>query len=814
MNGRDRAAGWWAVLLLAAITGLGFWLRWAYVRDVSFFVDEYLTVRAAQRILDLGMPLLPSGNFYSHGLLLSYVVAAIVGLGGQAPWLVRLPVLLASTASIPATYWFGRRLFGRSRAGSQAAGLIAAALLAFAPEAILWGGRVRMYGALQLTVLLATAVFYLWVVQEEDRPVYRVSFVLAYWASVFLHAEAMLLLPLWGLWALLQRGWRWCLRPANLTTFGLSGGAVAVEIVLRRLGPAVQAWVSPGVLEPLTRQYLGAALDWPGVQKVVDPLFLTTQRLPCTILALGGLGYVLIAWFAPRFRKPEVWQALATLYALLVPVLGLLLFVVDPSWKSPRYGLMLLPHFFLIVGGVVASGTSLLVRGLGWRPRAGRATAWAGITTAAAVAVVAGAFWSPAVAATRESVPSYDWAFAYVEDQQQAGDAIITFLCPAAFVHLGRCDYLAIPSDFSGFATKKEGRWVSGWDEVPLLDSAEGLRQVLAEAPGAWFVVDEGRLTQRYPADLVQAVWDGMELVAAEREMLVFRSVDRSEKEANQERHADLADGLSLLGYALSAEELAPGRELTLVLRWQARSWVAGDYAVFVHLLDEQGRLRGQTDGPPLGGLYPTWRWPPGLALPDHHTMSLAEDLEAGRYRLEAGLYDAASTERLAVLGGAGSSVVLDYVWIGERPPAAVPQHRLEATFGGAIRLLGYDLWPEQPAALAPGAALTVTLYWQAVSEVAGDYTVFVHLVDAAGEIQAQGDGPPLEGRYPTSFWDRGELLRDAHPLTAGPGTVAGEYRLLVGLYTLEDGLRLTVTDGTAAGDDSVEIVLPLPEGQ
>ena len=39
MNRRDWAANWWAILLLAAITALGFWLRWIYVRDVSFFVD-------------------------------------------------------------------------------------------------------------------------------------------------------------------------------------------------------------------------------------------------------------------------------------------------------------------------------------------------------------------------------------------------------------------------------------------------------------------------------------------------------------------------------------------------------------------------------------------------------------------------------------------------------------------------------------------------------------------------------------------------------------------------------------------------------
>ena len=207
----------WMYLVLAGVTAAGFWLRWRYAQDVSFFVDEYLTARAADRIIARGMPILPSGNFYSHGLLLSYMEAAVLGLGGSEPWLMRLPVLLLSTATIPLVFWLGRRT------GSPAAGLVAAALLAFSPESILWGGRLRMYGTLQFFVLLATAAFNLWVVESQDRPSRRWFFTLTFWAALFNHAEAVLLLPVWGTWALAQRGWRWCLKVPNLLAFALSG---------------------------------------------------------------------------------------------------------------------------------------------------------------------------------------------------------------------------------------------------------------------------------------------------------------------------------------------------------------------------------------------------------------------------------------------------------------------------------------------------------------------------------------------------------------------------------------------------------------
>jgi 4-amino-4-deoxy-L-arabinose transferase-like glycosyltransferase len=650
---RSRWAHAWEVVLLLAITALGLWFRWRYARDVSFFVDEYLTVRAAQRILAHGVPLLPSGNFYSHGLLLSYVEALVIGLGGTTAWLIRLPVVLLSTAAIPLTWWFGRRI------GTAAAGLVAAVLLALAPEAILWGGRVRMYAPLQFFVLAATVIFYCWVVKERDRPLYRLLFVLAYWGALFSHAEAMLLLPIWGVWALVQRGWRWCLRPANLLAFALSGMSAVVEILLRRMGPPVQVRVAAGILEPLQRQYLGAALDWPGVHKALAPVFMTAPRLPLTILALGGAIALLLAR-ALKLQPgtPHERRALLYLYALLLPTLGLLLFAVDPEWKSPRFTLMLLPHVFLIAG--------VLLAWLGRWPQAwierhwigGQSPLWSWAGATVVVALVAVISWSPASAAARESVPAYDWAFEYVQEHQQPGDVVITFLCPAAFFHLGRCDYLAIPTDFSGFATQKDGHWVSGWDEVPILDSASGLSQVLAKAPRAWFVVDEGRFGGRYDAEFQQAVWNRMDLVAANREMLVFLS--------------------------------------------------------------------------------------------------------------------------------SGS-----------------PPYKLEAAFGDAVRLLGYNLAP--PGATTEVAhTMVVTFYWQAVAPVDKDYTVFVHLVDEAGQIKSQADGPPLEGRSPTSSWKPGEVMKDVHTLALGPEVPPGNYRLLVGFYAPEDGLRLPVTAGPTAGEDRV----------
>jgi hypothetical protein len=93
---------------------------------------------------------------------------------------------------------------------------------------------------------------------------------------------------------------------------------------------------------------------------------------------------------------------------------------------------------------------------------------------------------------------------------------------------------------------------------------------------------------------------------------------------------------------------------------------------------------------------------------------------------------------------------------------------------------------------------LWVSLRWSADDWLDADYTVFVHLVDAEGDgaAIAQGDGPPLNGRWPTSLWIPGTALDDVHTVTLPDGLAAGMYDLLVGLYDPASGERLRLPDG------------------
>jgi 4-amino-4-deoxy-L-arabinose transferase-like glycosyltransferase len=114
-------------------------------------------------------------------------------------------------------------------------------------------------------------------------------------------------------------------------------------------------------------------------------------------------------------------------------------------------------------------------------------------------------------------------------------------------------------------------------------------------------------------------------------------------------------------------------------------------------------------------------------------------------------------------------------------PDAAIePRTPSGATLGaGAVVLDGY----RHPGKVQAGGVLPLALFWRATRPLPLDYTVYVHLVDAAGSKVAQRDVPPLEGRRPTSAWQPGDLVRDDQDLFV-PETVApGTYRLLAGMY-------------------------------
>jgi len=121
--------------------------------------------------------------------------------------------------------------------------------------------------------------------------------------------------------------------------------------------------------------------------------------------------------------------------------------------------------------------------------------------------------------------------------------------------------------------------------------------------------------------------------------------------------------------------------------------------------------------------------------------------------------------------------------------------------FGDFARLLGHDLVSLD---FQRGETVPLLLYWQATEDAPPplDYSVYVHLLDAEGNLIAGWDSAPLLGKYPTRFWTPGERLLDYRPLRVPEDLPLGPASLRIGIYEPISGERLPVTlDGAPSGD-------------
>jgi hypothetical protein len=81
---------------------------------------------------------------------------------------------------------------------------------------------------------------------------------------------------------------------------------------------------------------------------------------------------------------------------------------------------------------------------------------------------------------------------------------------------------------------------------------------------------------------------------------------------------------------------------------------------------------------------------------------------------------------------------------------------------------------------------LTLTVDWAAGEVPEIDYSVFVHLLDASGQLIAQADqSTPVYGWRPVTGWQAGEIVRDVYALPRAANADSIRY----GLYRqLDDG--------------------------
>lgn len=149
--------------------------------------------------------------------------------------------------------------------------------------------------------------------------------------------------------------------------------------------------------------------------------------------------------------------------------------------------------------------------------------------------------------------------------------------------------------------------------------------------------------------------------------------------------------------------------------------------------------------------------------------------------------------------------------------PRPAPMYRTDATLGGRVRLVGYDVGAPsvvpKSEPIAAGGTLNLVLYWLPLRPMGDSYYTFTHV--ESNRIWGQSDGVPACGHANTVSWQTDEIVLDGHVIGINPATPSGEYPLVVGLYDPETGERLPVAGadaneyGNAVNLGTIEVVAP-----
>jgi hypothetical protein len=286
------------------------------------------------------------------------------------------------------------------------------------------------------------------------------------------------------------------------------------------------------------------------------------------------------------------------------------------------------------------------------------------------------------------------------------------------------------------------------------------------------------------------------------------RYSDASAVRPQHSLNARWGQAIGLLGYTVAVDGQEPTLDLTLY--WQALAPMTEDYVLSLQLVSPVAgdtTLRWNYNSWPGHGNYATSAWQPGEVIADRYRIPLPDsDFFTQAWQLQA-IFSQETGERLEVQVDEqpnGDALPLTLLRVSGKTPACPIEAETgrTPTLGDAVALTHASVTQQ-------GDELAVTLCWASRRPLTEDYVVFVHLYDDDGKLLGTGDGPPMGGAFPTHLWQAGDIVRDERRLALPPGQSLDQTRIGVGLYRLEDGVRLTAIQGTEHLPNDTIVIWP-----
>ena len=218
-------------------------------------------------------------------------------------------------------------------------------------------------------------------------------------------------------------------------------------------------------------------------------------------------------------------------------------------------------------------------------------------------------------------------------------------------------------------------------------------------------------------------------------------------------------------------------------LFWQISDPTDTDYNFFIAYIDEGQRY--DAIDTPLGAVsFPsttTDEWQVGQIYGEVINLRLDDDVpqeRSAQIRVGVWYWDDNGEIANVPLDNGEANLLIQHIAVFNNsqvpPPPDLPAS--DFRFGDLIVLRGYEL----PESAHVGETITVSFYWEALQNINEDYSLFLHVDDAAGETVKQGDNRPIPQLFSYN-WMVAYPLSSELPL-AMPD-IDGTYQIYAGLY-------------------------------
>ncbi|MCL4303641.1 MAG: hypothetical protein KJ077_48595 [Anaerolineae bacterium] len=736
--------------LMLSLTLAGFALRLYYLTTTHPFFDEYTTVLAARQILQLGLPRLPSGLFYEHGLLATYLVAPFTALFIYHPleewqpahWglmLARWPSVLLGTATIPLIYILGRKINGQQSMvnGQLSMGnplsstlylpssvpLLAAGLFALSPEGMVWGGRARMYALATLLVLLTVYWAYRGAVYPAPAR-YRWRAILALLATLLTQFGAMTLLPPLVI-AMVVVGWLsfkeakrrgneeakkqvsgiWFLQPTIfievLALVAVVGTAVWVKRLGQPLGMAAlsseEAAALPRTLLETVTYQTAFSFSWPATLDFLAEQFGPPHLFWLTIATVIAAVSSIAIWFFDRWSRSGWIQRGEGQSGESGNYL--------PRPPAPLPPCTLFNLFLWLIFGLILLEMITLLDPFRQNPR---------------------------------YLVMYLPLFYLI-----AAKAILDF-----GFHVSRFTLHA--SRFSPIVTALVLLVI--FTALSLADLRIALVTPEPAYEAAFKVVRENW----QPGDALLTM--------------------------NTPAAALYQSQVAGFTVQVDAAQFLLNKDSVPVDRWTGSPWI-GTAAGFNAALNTHERVWFVLDTIRLP-VYFRGDW---QAVLNSQMAQVWSQDNALVFRTRSDRIPLPEQPKTLIKATLGNAIEL----MGYTLQISAPKLMTVTSNSSHFTLT------------SPLSTLNLTLFWRPTSEITADYTVFLHLRNSAGATVAQQDSLPLAGSYPTSRWQPGEVVIDPFTLSLPADLPPGQYTLWAGMYQLDTLARLPVANDTS-GENAI----------